>query len=77
MNLLIIQCLQIRLPSLIQTYEGGSNSYMSDIINVASLSKFDSGSIICENNASFESAISSSALSGITISVFSQKLYTP
>ena len=68
--------LQIRLPSLISNYETTENMNQ-DLIIVVSLSNYQYGDIIRENQASVECACLSRTIGNMTMSITDQTGYTP
>jgi hypothetical protein len=69
--------LQIRLPNLINIYEGSTTNLNFDLIQSASLSGYQYGDLTRENQSSVICATTVSQISQIVVSVTDQSLYTP
>jgi hypothetical protein len=77
MDLLPTTEIQIRLPNLIQNYETSRTNLNQDLLAVCSLSGYQYGDMIRENNASVISATIVSQIHQLTLSLVDDTGYSP
>lgn len=77
MDLLPTTEIQIRMPNLIKNYETSATNVQQDLLQVASLSGYNYGDEIRENNASIVSETVINQISQFVISLTDQTSYSP